>query len=539
MSERRGLRKRDKVTLSSLPRSENGSSPTHTSRARSLPLIAAFLAALFYVLTHGGLYYPDMTNALREGMVLGLPTAYPVMPPAHTLILDSICLLVRPPLRMVVLVVLQQAAVVGSVWCVLTIVESANYPRLAIVAASMVALYAQLYAFAQTSQSEVLFVLFALAAARLTIRSWSPNATRTSALLAGAGVGLAMAQRSVGVALVPAIALAIAAGRVEGKGRLAARLSAGFVLVLALFVASNRVVHGFTGLTGGSGIHLFGRLATVDKRLPVSDAARQLLDIAHRHGIENVFIPQAGWRLHPVLAWREGLGPVAADALLRKVVLQAWLAAPVQTVRDTLRAMALIAARARSSGRVTLGGLGPDGFVRHLRIADDIWATELPVLMRFRNQFPPYPPPETFGPKVYPVFQAWSDASTVLRGAWVIPAMMVAILIGLWQRERVVLLTGTTAFALLAAAAAGDTPVTRHWHVAVPFFVMSIVLATAEFMKRCQEMARSHLSRRAVAATDRSEVTVLSQREARHGGDLFAHSLEPVIQRQFLERPIR
>jgi hypothetical protein len=450
-----------------------------------------------------------MTNSLREGVVLGLPTAYPVMPPAHTLILDSICLLVRPSLRMVVLVLLQQAAVVGSVWCVLTIVESANYPRLAIVAASIVALYAPLYGFAQTSQSEVLFVLFALAAARLTIRSWSPNATRTSALLAGAGVGLAMAQRSVGVALVPAIALAIAAGRVEGKGRLAARLSAGLVLVLALFVARNRVVHGFTGLTGGSGLHLFQRLAAVDHRLPDSDAARQLLDIAHRQGIENVFIiPQAGWQLHSVLAWREGLGPVAADALLRKVVVQAWLAEPVHAVRDTLRAMALIAAQAPSSGRVTLGGLGPDGFARHLRITDDIWATELAVLMRARNQFPPYPPPETFGPKVQRVFEAWSDASTVLRGTWVVPAMMVAILIGLWQRERVVLLTGTTAFALLAAAAAGDRPVTRFWHVAVPFFVMSIVLATAEFMKRCQKMAQTNLSRRAVAAADRSQVSV-------------------------------
>ncbi len=452
--------------------------------ARKIPLALAMIAAIAHVLTHGGLYYPDMTNTLREGWMLGSPTAYPIIPPAHPLILDVISLFFQAQARMFALVVLQHAAVVGSVWCVLRIVERANHPRLAIVAASVVALYAPLYAFAQTSQSESLFVLFALIATGLTIRSWSSSATRASAPGAGASVALAMAQRTVGVALVPAIVWTLVVGRVDGKWRLTGKIAAGFAVVIALFVVNNRILHGFTGLVGGSGIHLFGRLAVVDRRLPDTDDSRRLLDIARRHGIENVFFPQAGFHLQTVLAWREGMGPAAADALLRKVVLQSWQADPVQTATDTVRSMTVIAGGSKWSGRVTLGGLGRDGFVKHLQITDAIWAADLPLLTRIRNQFPPYPPPLLIGPGIYRMFYAWSDVASMLSGVWVVPTIVVAGVIGMWRRHEVLLLTAGMAFSQLALAAFGDQPVTRTWHPVVPFFVMSVSLAIAELTRQ-------------------------------------------------------
>ena len=450
----------------------------------------AAIAAIAHLLTHGGLYEPDITNTLRSGWTSVSPTPYPIIPPAHPLILDLIGLLFPAQARMFVLVVLQQAAVVGSVWCVLRIVESANRPRLAIVASSVVALYAPLYAFAQTTHSESLFVLFALMATWLTIRSWSSNSTRASAPVAGASVALAMAQRTLGLALVPAIVVAIVAGRVEGKWRLAGKLAAGFVVIIALFVANNRILHGFTGMVGGSGIHLFGRLATVDRRLADTDDSRRLLDIARRHGIENVFFRQAGFRLQTVLAWREGMGPAAADALLRKVVLQSWLADPVQTAKDTVHSMTVIAGRS-NWGRVTLGGLGRDGFVKHLQIAEAAWAADMPLLMRIRNQLPPYPPPLVIGPGIYRMFDAWSDAASMLSGIWAVPAIVVAGAIGLWRRHEVLLLTAGTAFFQLALAAFGDRPVTRYWHTVVPFFVMSVLLAIAELTKHRNRSWRS------------------------------------------------
>jgi hypothetical protein len=102
-------------------------------------------------------------------------------------------------------------------------------------------------------------------------------------------------------------------------------------------------------------------------------------------------------------------------------------------------------------------------------------------MRRLRNQFPPYPSPLSVGPRVYGALAAWNDAATILQGTWVIPAMIIAGLIGLWHRERVLLLTSATAFAQLVTAALGDAPSPRRWVTILPFFVMSVLLATAEF----------------------------------------------------------
>lgn len=447
---------------------------------RSVPIALAVLGAALHLLNHPGLYYPDTTNFLREGWMVGQRTEYPVIPPAFTLILDLLCALVPRTARMPTLVVIQQASLVTSVWLVLRIMEVAGRPRLGVVASSLVALYLPLYSYAQTSQSESFFVLFSLACTYATVRSWAGIGSRSS-LAAGVLAGLTVAQRTLGSAIVGAIALTLAVGRIAEKTRFLRRFSAGFAAIVLIFIANNVVHHHAPRLVGGTGLHMFGRIAVVDRCLPDTVEARRVQEIAQRHGMTDVLISMAGWRLHPILAWDEGLGPAPADRLLLRVSLQCWMERPLSMTWHTWDAMRQMTAWESARGYLLWGGLRPDGFEQHAAFSEDAWKWDPETLHRLRAELAPYRSPELLGSWAYDVLEEWSDASaSLVRGPWVIPALVLTLLVGLWRRHAIVLLTSSAAMGQLVAAALGDAPFPRYWDPAVPFFMMSTVLAFGE-----------------------------------------------------------
>jgi hypothetical protein len=194
---------------------------------------------------------------------------------------------------------------------------------------------------------------------------------------------------------------------------------------------------------------------------------------------EDMLQPNAAWRLHAVLAYEAGLGAEAADDLLRRVALQAHMTHPWTALKNTFASMTLSVARVESTAYLLWGGLRPEVFDEHFAVVQGPWLG-YPAFTAMVNELPPHASSAPMGNWVFSLMEWWSSASTLLRGAWVIPAMLLAGLVGLLRRDVVILVSAATAFGALFLAAVGDMPVERYWDPAVPFFVMAVGLSAAQ-----------------------------------------------------------
>jgi hypothetical protein len=264
----------------------------------------------------------------------------------------------------------------------------------------------------------------------------------------------------------------------------------GVALVLSVFVAKNVVQHRGALVVGGTGVHMFGRVAVVDRRLPDSDLARRLIAVSARHGVADPLFQNAGWRLHGWL-WGEGVSPVEADGMLRTVALQTYAAHPIATLKDTLSAMASMVEAGTPVEYVLWLGVRPENFDRHVRISDQVW--ENSDLMRsMRAQLPPYRGHPMIGDWVYRFLERWGAIALAPRGLWVIPAMALACLAGALLRAPVIFFLSAVAFTELVGTALGDQPYQRYWDPCVPAFVLGIGLAIAEAAGWAARIARSN-----------------------------------------------
>lgn len=448
-------------------------------RWRYLPVALACLAVLLYVPNHPGLYFPDTTNFLRESMVVGAPTRFPFIPPAYPAILDMVCFFVPVHSRMLVLVVLQQLSTVWMIWLVVRLGELLARPGLGLVAGVLLALYLPFYAYAQTSQSESFFIFFSTLSCFFAIRGLT-QARQWDFAWAGLFAGLAIAQRTVGVALPVALVGACLLGRTRQRFARMGLFLGVVVLTLAGFVAKNTLYHGTAILAGGTGLHLFGRIATVDKRLPDTPEARQITEASARHGVPDPLFENAGWRLHWWLM-DSGLNDRQADRLLTTVALQVHLLEPVASLKGTFTSMISMAWWADPAGYILWRGLRPEQFARHVAISDEVWQADMPTLRAMRSQLPPYPGQARLGNWVYTLLEWWGIGSILLlRGAWVIPAMLCGCLIAALSRHTPLLFLAGLPCIQMFATAMGDMPVARYWDPCVPAFVLGTLLASRE-----------------------------------------------------------
>lgn len=461
-------------------------------RLRYLPLVLACIAVLLHVLNHPGLYVPDTTNYLREGMAVGSPTLYPIIPPAYPAILDLICFFIPVHSRMLALVVLQQLCTVWMIWLSVRIGELMGRPGLGLVAGVVLALYLPFYSFAQISQTESIFIFFSMASCFFVIRGLT-QARSLDFAWAGLFAGLAIAQRSVGMAIPIALVVACLTGRTR-QPFVRIMLFLGVVtLTLTSFVAKNKFYHGTAILSGGTGLHMFGRIAVVDKRLPNTPEAQLIKEVSARHGAPDPLFKNAGWRLQAWLV-EEGLNNAQANRLLKTISLQVHLMAPMASLKNTFNSIASMVQWDNPIGYILWGGLRPEQFEEHVAGSDDTWKAEPMTLQAMRSQLPPYPGQARFGNWVYTFLESWGALSILPRGVWVIPAMLLAWLFGaLWRQPAILFLAGLP-FIQIFGTAMGELPMARHWDSCVPAFVLGMLLVACEAVARCRRLDRPALS---------------------------------------------
>jgi hypothetical protein len=451
-----------------------------------LPIYLAAVVAIAEVATYGGLFFPDTVQFLRHTWSAGFAHKpyFNVIPPGYPLVLDAVASLAQPRDRMLLLILLQQGTVIAGAWLVLRIGELLEWPRAAWFGALATVLYLPLGLFAQTAQTETLFVFWYLLALYFAVRG-AASASPRAWLASGCFAAIAMAQRTVGVAIPVAILGALWLSRSpnrnpavwKDRGRHTAAFLAGLFITLASFVGANYAHFGRMDLVAGTGIHLFGRVAQIEKTAPDTPEIRQLRQVASAAGLRTIFFENAGWALARELSQRTGMSDWQADALLRRAALETFLSDVPRTVWLTLRTMDNTVKREDSEWQDFWGGLRPETYPQFLETSVGSWKAWEQEYRKMESLLPGYSPRGHLGSWAFPVFGAWLHGSQWLaRGQWNLVAMILVGVLGLLRRDFATLLLAGVPFGLLAAACLGDQPLGRYWEVALPaFFLMCVV----------------------------------------------------------------
>lgn len=465
------------------------------TRWRVVPLLIALLAAALELACLGGLYFPDTTAYLTHTFAARQALSWPTFNPAYPLLLDALIVAVPAAARMAVLVVLQQACVAAIPWLTLRCGELLGRPRLGFVAALLTALHAPLSLFAQTAMSDSLFAFLVAASSYWFVRALATRSAggagdasgggggASSAWLAGALAVGAVAQRSSGIALLAAAVVALLLSRPRAHAPLLLRFLAGAALMLAAVLAKNWIDYERVTLVEGRGIHLFCRVAARERVFPRTPEVERLEALARRDGRESLAFPQAGWRLHTLLVKQEQLAPEAADALLETAALQAMRVDPWRSIALTVDAMARNVARVDAASYTILSVWDRAAWERFEARTERIWANHRDRVERGRGLLPPYPPRASTDAAPVQLLQLWSRHARDWCGGWLLIALLVCGVVGLLQRDAVLLFCAGLPFAQVAASAIGEIPFAGHFDPVVPATWLALLLASARLVE--------------------------------------------------------
>ena len=445
-----------------------------------LPMLLAVCAAILSIVNMPGLFVPDTVAYLNHGL-LEPGKEFFFTNPGYSIVLDLVRLLAPLHARMFLLVLIQQAAIVAAVTLLSRVGGMLGMPKAGLFMGLACALYLPLYHFAQTSQQESIYVFYVACCTYFAVRGWSRGKVLDLAI-AGAFAGLSVAQRSIGLAVLGTLVLSMLLGRGENRWRGMAAAIAAYTLVIAVFLGINKLHHGSARLVKGTGIHLFGRVAMIEKTVADTAESRRLRKLLSEQGVEELFFENAGWSFHPLLRWKAGLGADEADALLKTVALQTLQEDPWRTIQGSIRSIRFATDNHYPIGYLLWGGLRPEGFDAHCAGTLKAWK-DSNELIRAAELLLPYRGEPKFGAWVYDFFEYWGAMGSWLwRGLWVLIAMPLLCVFGLVRRNRVLLLFSGLALAQMIAMAMGDQPKPRYWDPCVPFFAIAVVLAVSEIV---------------------------------------------------------
>ncbi len=463
---------------------------------RLLPCALAVAAALLEVTTLGRMFFPDTAAFVVHGWHAGYDVVFPTFNPGYPLLLDLLFLLLPAGARMTALVVLQQACVALIPWFVLRSGERLGRPRVGFVAALLCALHAPLSLFAQSAQTDSLFAFVVAWSGFAFVRALTDPAGRGGAW-AGALAAAAMALRSSGIAIVAAVAVALLLSHPWRQRRLLGRFALGFAVFFGLILAKNRFDYGRATLVDGDGIHLFCRVAAVERELPRTPEVERLERVAAAGGQPSLFVPQAGWRIHRLLQQQEKLAATAADDLLREVALSALAADPWRSTALTVQSMVRAVGPGDVLGYTIGSSVDAESDSRHRKRTIATWSTSPERMERALALLPPSAPSAEPGSRAVALLSRWARLSRRGGGAWLLVALVAAGVVGLLRRDAALLFCAGLPVAQLAASAIGEVPFVGHLDPVVPATWLALLLAAVAFaphQMRTRLSSASHIA---------------------------------------------
>lgn len=295
--------------------------------------------------------------------------------------------------------------------------------------------------------------------------------------LAGALAAGAMAQRSSGVALVAAAVVALLCTGPRRHLRLLLHFLGGFLAMLLLVLTRNNLEYGRFTMVDGDGIHLFCRVAAVEKRLADTPEAHRIERLARENGVDVFAVSQAGWRLHRLLREKEGLSQRQADELLGCVARQALWLDPWRSVKLTVGSMVSALERRNPVNYVLNGCISPATFAANHRRAVEAWSASLDRFAVAEALLPAYPPRADEGDSRVRFVRAWARASRQWTGAWVLVGLLVVGVTGLVRRAAATIFFAGLPIAPLAASGIGEIPFPGHFDAVVPATWLALLRA--------------------------------------------------------------
>jgi len=448
------------------------------------------------MLSMAGYYAPDTTTFLAEGKAVGEWNAHTVPPLSPTLLDALIKVVPNPSFRFPILVFTQHVGVVLAIGMITGIVSRLGSPRLGLIAGLLCAVNPHHYFFAQTSQTEALFITLAIASVYCLVRAGGDTSNLRSKLLwglfAGIMAGLAMNQRTTGLALPACLAIAlILSFRTDRMRALAAPallLTIGFSAMVGLAKWRNELYHGRSNFVDGRGIHLLNRASQSADDLTDSAACEQLREFANAAGHERVLWDYAGWPIHAAAMEQGGLDRIAADELLFRAAIDTMAANPAGTIRSTWDLIQSDLKELPPNFALLWTGVHPEAGRAHALIGETTW-DDSETVRRMMAELPPHRAPEILGRWAPDALLWWSYSGLLWRGPGLFFWAVIFAVINLVYRDPLSLWIAGIGLSLIIIPSLTEIAQTRFWDVCVPFFVMSGLLAFRR-LRRSEEQLR-------------------------------------------------
>jgi hypothetical protein len=469
-----------------------------------IPPALACAVALAMVVSVGGYYYPDTTAYVEHTWFTRLQRDFNTRPPVFSHLLDVVMRLAPPERRMLVLVAIEQASCVAIVAMLSRLGTILGRPWAGFFSALLAVLSLPLWLYAQGAQSETLYVFLVILAIFLFLKgsaSGRASSLLTNVFASGVASGLAFGCRTVGVALVASVLAAPWLARGEWKLRRTAGFVAGVAITIAALSFTNLRRFGTPSLVNGGGIHMFDRIALLERSLPDTTECRALqrLNAAKGKRPDTVFYRYAGWDLFFLLQ-RQGLTPTQADRLLSKVSVQALLSDPRRTLVLTIGSIRTSAAGEYSVlWSLCAGSVSRTEFetVRARSMHDWANGEYLDHYKMVEAMLPPYPPRLALGAWFDEFVQWWDGCRWLWRGDWTLCALVVVSILAVALRSAPTLLFSWVALAQIVVTAIGEEPTDRYWDTSIPMFHAALAFAASDLWT----LARARIRRRRDASS--------------------------------------
>ncbi len=466
-----------------------------------LPVVIAALVALVAAMSFGGYYYPDTTAYLEHTFFTGLQTGFNDRPPVYSLLLDLLLYLAPSGARMFLLVLVQQACGVAIVYMIQRIGVVSGHWLAGWFAAALTVCTPILWMYAQGAQSEILYVFLAVLACLLFLRGLVERRTLPT-FLGGLVCALAIGCRTPGVAIAGAVLVATWWSRETQRVRVTLRFCAGLALGIGSLVGLNKVHYGSATLVNGTGMHMFDRVALLERSAPDTDEVRLLkvLNAANGKNKESIFHQYAGWNLYFLLK-KAGYTSKQADQLLAKAAIQAMTEHPFRSVGLTLQSMReSTASRFRILWYLFTGTLAPEEFDEFCESSIKKWGGDPEHFKRIQSNLPPYPPQLALGRWPIGLVREWDNLDWMWRGTWVLVAAAMACALGMVVRSAPLIVLSFVGLGQLLLVAIGEEPCSRYWDSSVAIFQATLILSVAELGRRVHRRWRRRGSAAAPAS---------------------------------------